>query len=242
MSDDDRLLSIGSFAVLTDLSIPALRHYDEVGLLKPASIDPFTGYRRYRRDQVRHARSIKALRTVDLPIDEIRDVLAADDEEYVRGLLLDHRERLRERAHVLSQMVDALDDFIEKGVRVPTLTGCRIAELIIGASDLEASRTFYEDVFDFEFCEDKHGDGPVHLHASYGGPGADTFFLFTLSVAVEQRSVFGFLVEDLQTTYKKALAAGAKDVSAPQNIPGMPEIAQIKDPNGNHINLYQDET
>jgi len=42
MSDDD-LLSIGAFAVFTGLSINALRHYDEVGLLRPADVDKATG-------------------------------------------------------------------------------------------------------------------------------------------------------------------------------------------------------
>ncbi len=237
MSNED-LLTIGAFAILSGLSITALRHYDEVGVLQPAHVDPLTGYRRYRHDQVRPARLIRALRAVDLPIDEIRDVLAADDEEYVKGVLLDHRERLSERAHVLSEMLTALDDFIAKGVQMPTISGCRIAELIIGVSDLEESRCFYEAVFGVEFCEDKHGDGPVHLHTSTWQN--DMFFLFTLTPSKSDYSAdFGFLVEDLHGTYKQALAAGATDVAGPQDIPGMPEIAQIKDPSGNHINLYQ---
>lgn len=51
MSTDD-LLSIGVFSVVTGLSINALRHYDETGLLRPAFVDPDTGYRRY---QLAHA-------------------------------------------------------------------------------------------------------------------------------------------------------------------------------------------
>jgi DNA-binding transcriptional MerR regulator len=47
------LLSIGRFARLTGLSIGALRHYDEVGLLRPARTDPDSGYRLYREDQLR---------------------------------------------------------------------------------------------------------------------------------------------------------------------------------------------
>ncbi len=41
---DDGRLSIGRFARLTGLSIHALRHYDEVGLLRPDMVDPDTGY------------------------------------------------------------------------------------------------------------------------------------------------------------------------------------------------------
>jgi hypothetical protein len=41
------LLGIGAFALASGLSIHALRHYDEVGLVRPASVDPVTGFRRY---------------------------------------------------------------------------------------------------------------------------------------------------------------------------------------------------
>ena len=54
---DDDLLPIGRFARLTGLTIGALRHYDEEGVLAPADVDPATGYRRYRRDQVATARA-----------------------------------------------------------------------------------------------------------------------------------------------------------------------------------------
>ena len=70
---DDDLLSIGRFARLAGLSVGALRHYDEQDLLRPAEIDRFTGYRRYRRIQLDTARTIARLRDLELPLDEIRD-------------------------------------------------------------------------------------------------------------------------------------------------------------------------
>lgn len=69
---DDKLLSIGGFALVSGLSITALRYYDEVGVLKPAFVDPITGYRRYRFEQTYQARLIGLLRRVDLSIDDIR--------------------------------------------------------------------------------------------------------------------------------------------------------------------------
>jgi DNA-binding transcriptional MerR regulator len=66
------LLSIGVFALISGLSINALRHYDELGLLRPAVVAPHSGYRRYQRGQVRQAWLICALRRVDLPIDATR--------------------------------------------------------------------------------------------------------------------------------------------------------------------------
>jgi DNA-binding transcriptional MerR regulator len=80
VSTDD-LLSIGVFSLVSGLSINALRHYDELGLLQPALVDPNTGYRRYRPGQVRPARMICALRGVDMPIDAVRQALAGSSKE-----------------------------------------------------------------------------------------------------------------------------------------------------------------
>jgi DNA-binding transcriptional MerR regulator len=56
------LLPIGLFSRLCRLSVKQLHHYDEVGLLRPARVDEATGYRYYRRDQVRDAMAIALLR------------------------------------------------------------------------------------------------------------------------------------------------------------------------------------
>src|SRR5512146_238283 len=94
---DPDLIPIGRFARLAGLSIGALRHYDELDLLRPADVDPFTGYRRYRREQVEIALTIRRLRDLELPIDEIRAVLAADDPAEQRSLLARHRARVEAR-------------------------------------------------------------------------------------------------------------------------------------------------
>ncbi|HEX5402254.1 MAG TPA: MerR family transcriptional regulator [Pseudonocardiaceae bacterium] len=62
-----------------------MRHYDDVGLLVPADVDPSPGYRRYGRDQVRLARLIRSLRWIDLPIEEIPADRAADGRAARRG-------------------------------------------------------------------------------------------------------------------------------------------------------------
>ena len=46
------MFKIGEFSKLTQVSIRMLRYYDEAGLLKPASTDPWTGYRMYSADQI----------------------------------------------------------------------------------------------------------------------------------------------------------------------------------------------
>jgi len=108
---DDDLLPIGRFARLTGLSVGALRHYDELDLLRPADVDRLTGYRRYRREQLVAARLIARLRDLEVPLDEIRLVLAADDPADQRRRVEAQRARVEARIsrlqrvhHVLGQL------------------------------------------------------------------------------------------------------------------------------------------
>jgi len=75
------LLTIGEFARASRLSAKALRLYDELGLLRPAVVDPGNGYRRYAPDQLARARLVAWLRRIGMPLAEIRSVteLSASD-------------------------------------------------------------------------------------------------------------------------------------------------------------------
>lgn len=105
---DDDLLPIGRFARLTGLTIGALRHYDEEGVLAPADVDPATGYRRYRRDQVATARAIAALRDLELSLPAIRALLDADDAADRGSILRDERVRLEARTARLQRALHRL--------------------------------------------------------------------------------------------------------------------------------------
>ncbi len=99
------LIPIGRFARLTGLSVGALRHYDELDLLRPADVDPSTGYRRYRLEQVAIARAIGRLRDLEVPLDEIRAVLSADDPAEQRRQIGAHERRLRARVDRLVHLL-----------------------------------------------------------------------------------------------------------------------------------------
>src|SRR3954454_10512788 len=119
MPSMDELIPIGRFARLSGLSVGALRHYDELDLLRPAETDGWTGYRRYRRNQLETARTIARLRELELPLDEIRAVLAADDPADQPRLLTAHRARVEARTnrlhlslHVLRRMSDGKEPIV----------------------------------------------------------------------------------------------------------------------------------
>jgi DNA-binding transcriptional MerR regulator len=109
------LLSIGEFARLSGLSVGALRHYGEVGIITPAEVDRATSYRRYRRQQLDEARLVVTLRELELPLEEIRDLLATDDPVVRRAILLRHRRRVESRATRLGRVLHHLMHLIDPG-------------------------------------------------------------------------------------------------------------------------------
>ena len=90
------LLTIGEFSRMTHLSVKALRHYDDVGLLSPAEVDRSSGYRRYATGQVPIAQVIRRFRDLDMPLEEIRGVLDAPDVAVRDQAILVHLQRMQE--------------------------------------------------------------------------------------------------------------------------------------------------
>jgi effector-binding domain-containing protein len=107
------LLPIGRFSQVCRLSIPALRHYDELGLLPPATVDPDTGYRYYSIAQAADAERIRTLRFLEMPLPEIRAILAADHDT-ARRLLEAHRQRLAETAERQRYAITLLDAMLRE--------------------------------------------------------------------------------------------------------------------------------
>jgi DNA-binding transcriptional MerR regulator len=66
------LLTVGLVACRGGLTTKVLRHYDRFKLLRPAAVDEAIGYRLYRSDQVAEARLAGLLRSLDLPLDQVR--------------------------------------------------------------------------------------------------------------------------------------------------------------------------
>jgi DNA-binding transcriptional MerR regulator len=101
------LLSIGDFSRMTFLSVKALRHYHDVGLLLPADIDAGSGYRRYDVTQVPRAQAIRRLRELGMPVEDVRVVMEAPDVRARNAAISAHLRRMegdleRTRAAVTS--------------------------------------------------------------------------------------------------------------------------------------------
>jgi len=87
-------LTVGDFSRATHLSVKTLRHYHQVGLLEPAAINPNTGYRYYSAGQIPTAQVIRRLRDLEMPVTDVKAVLAAPDAAARNALIAAHLDRL----------------------------------------------------------------------------------------------------------------------------------------------------
>ena len=106
-------LTIGDFARATHMSIKTLRHYHRVGVLEPAEVDPDTGYRRYRTDQLPVAQVIRRFRELDMPLEDIQAVLAAPDVAARNAVIANHLDRLETSLERTQQATASLRDLLD---------------------------------------------------------------------------------------------------------------------------------
>jgi DNA-binding transcriptional MerR regulator len=138
VSDD--LLAIGAFARLSRLSVKQLRNYADLGLLEPARVDPDTGYRYYRRDQVRDAMAIHLLRGLDVPLATIAATLAGD-----RTALAAEQARLEARIAAQRRHWEMLDRLLAGpdeppvGLAREPVHRLRVTRTICGPDDIGAA-------------------------------------------------------------------------------------------------------
>jgi len=88
------MIKIGIFSQLSRVSIRMLRHYDDLGLLKPDAVDSSTGYRYYSFDQLYEANRIRALRDMGFGLSAIAEILKQyQDSKALEAFLLNELEK-----------------------------------------------------------------------------------------------------------------------------------------------------
>lgn len=230
-------MGIGNFSLRSGLSIPALRYYDEIGLLAPSFMDPLTGYRRYHPDQLETARTMCILQALELPVEDVREAIGSD-EESLHVVLARHRDRLANHTHALNRMTAAVDEFIQRGLPMPQSTGCRPVQITIHVDDLPQAVKFYGELFDAEYHESTSS-------FTFGNWNTDSFFLLTIEPQCPdgnhpgRNACFGFYVDDLDQLHQRALDAGATEVHPPRDFDWKPRTSIVDDASGNRIALYQ---
>lgn len=133
------MFKIGEFSKLTQISIRMLRYYDEAGLLKPAKIDTWTGYRMYSAEQIPVLNRIVYLRDSGFQVAEIAAALNAGDDsllmkqldekyEEIEKTILEEKEKLK-KIEVARRAILTAGTGMHYDVMIKTVPGYQVLSL-----------------------------------------------------------------------------------------------------------------
>lgn len=109
------MLKIGDFSKLSRITIRMLRHYNEIGLLVPKSVDDFTGYRYYGEDQLMIANRITALKDMGFSLATVKEILANyDDEKALAKFLSIKQAEIEAASEEIKKRMTLLDTTIKR--------------------------------------------------------------------------------------------------------------------------------
>jgi len=108
------MFSIGEFSRVTALTVKTLRFYHQEGILVPSHTDPATGYRYYDANDVETARVITYLRSLDVPLLEVKEILRAAEDSAVADALERHKKAIEERMRHYRKVIRSLQDFVDQ--------------------------------------------------------------------------------------------------------------------------------
>jgi DNA-binding transcriptional MerR regulator len=163
----DRGLTIGEFAQLTHLSVRTLRRYHESGLLEPERVDPVSGYRYYTSAQIPPAQVIHRLRQLDVPLAEVRQILATQDAEARSGLVTGHLRRLEAELDRTRSAVASLRQLLSPGAPPEVSLRTEPARVVAAVSDVVAQ----DDVLAWYSAAMAELDAAVAGQERLGPPG-----------------------------------------------------------------------
>jgi DNA-binding transcriptional MerR regulator len=156
------VFKIGEFSQLGQVTIRTLRHYDDLGLLKPAYIDPDSDYRYYKIEQLPRLNRIIALKELGLTLEQIAQLLDDDvSADHLRGMLALRQAELAQQIEAtqaqLARVAGRLRQIEQEGAvspyeiarkSVPALTVATIRQRVPTLTDMPHYRcTFYDEIY-----------------------------------------------------------------------------------------------
>jgi DNA-binding transcriptional MerR regulator len=208
------MFSIGDFASYGRVSVRMLRHYDEIGLLRPAHVDQATGYRSYAAHQLSRLNRIVALKDLGFSLQQVQSIL--DDKvsvEELRGMLRLRPAELQSQiatdsarlaqVEVRLQIIEGEGAMPADDVLIKRIPGVRVAELTGVAASFapESISPVIQPLYD-ELCVrlDRAGLTPVGPAIAYyedSPDGEGVLVHASLPVNADPGDDHGFAIVDL---------------------------------------------
>lgn len=229
-------LRIGAFAELVGLSVPQLRRYDRLRLLEPAGRSAGSGYRYYTSGQSGAARVIALLRSMDMPIAQIRRIVSGAGDSERRSIFKDHRCHLEARLEEVRRLLEAVEAMTEEDSMSTETCMSSWLHLMprIPVTDMERSLKYYQEALDFR----ANWHTPDGESFCIGSGQIETLMLTTWTGEGEPppQSAYVF-VEDPDSLCAEYQQAGADIVRAVDTRPSGMRDFTVRDPDGHTFTL-----
>ncbi len=172
MNSDDRLLTIGQFAALHGINKKTLMWYDEIGLFRPAAVNPDNGYRCYNYHQSPILETILLLRELDVPLSEIQNFMKDRSAESMKSLLQERLSDLDTQLMHLGAVRKTLQNHVQNMDTLLSMDLSRIdvvekPERALVTVEIDRTTSFEKEVELITAETARYGLGRLH-EASYG--------------------------------------------------------------------------
>ncbi|RLK23086.1 DNA-binding transcriptional MerR regulator [Micromonospora sp. M71_S20] len=208
------MFTIGDFARLGRVSVRMLRHYDGIGLLRPAAVDPHTGYRSYRAEQLHRLNRVIALKELGLTLGQVQAILDdAVEVAELRGMLRLRRSQLEAQmaadtarlagVEARLRMIETEGRMTSQDVVLKELPAVRVAELTGVARSYEVPdistviQPLYPELFRRLGAAGVAPSGPALAWYEPAGEGEAVVVHAGVTVAADPAAARDFAVVDL---------------------------------------------
>jgi DNA-binding transcriptional MerR regulator len=220
-----RMLRIGEFSRLSQVTIKALRYYDDMGLLKPSYIDPFTSYRYYSVEQLPRIHRIVAFKELGLSLEQIVSLLDDDvSSEKIREMLqlqqAEIKQRISEEQARLTQIEFRLR-MIDMEDQMPTLEVIVKPIPAIRALTLRTSISQENLIANLLAFQTEVEEAMAQHRIKLAGPWTEIHYVEEFQIDFQDVE-FVLPVDDVQTEDVPLKTAG---ILKPRILPGLPMAA-----------------
>jgi DNA-binding transcriptional MerR regulator/predicted transcriptional regulator YdeE len=252
------MFTIGDFARLGRVSVRMLRHYDAIGLLRPAAVDAASGYRYYSADQLGRLNRVVALKDLGFTLQQVQSIL--DDQvnaEQLRGMLRLRRAQLEAQlaadANRLAgvearlRMIESEGHMNTEDVVVKPVAPVRVAELTAIAASYETEHVgpviqpLYPQLLQRIAAAGIQPTGPAvaYYEPAPGTSGEEVVVHAGIQVTVDPHPSYDFAVVDLPAIQSAATIIHRGDMAEVE--PSMQVLARWIEDNGYRTDGYARE-
>ena len=198
------MLKIGDFSKLARVTVKALRYYDELGLLKPVSVDQFTGYRYYSTGQLTQLHRIVAMKDMGLSLEEISRLLEDDVSiAHILDLLHVKQEEQKQKLEVETERLRRVEEWliqVEKEGKMPDyeivikkIMPQKVVSIRGILPDYSASGQIFQKMASYVYRSGSQVTGPplaIYYDDGYKEKDVDTEVAFPIAKDVPSKGEF----------------------------------------------------